>query len=94
MSAPAKPLPSDDEIVGLVQRVLIELVPERAHQFAGLSIDSRVEDLDLDSIAIVQMVGQIEDEIDRAFLPREVAAIRCINDIAVLIRGEAATLAS
>ena len=80
---------SDDDVVQLVRRALSELVPAQAERFARLSFDSKVVDLDVDSVTIIELVGYIEDTVGHVFEPHDVAAVRSIADIARLIRDGA-----
>jgi acyl carrier protein len=80
--------PTDDEIVALIRRALIEVAPHRATQFEQVSLASKLDGLELDSIAIVEMIGFVEDAVGRTFQHREIVAVRSVQDIAELIRKE------
>jgi acyl carrier protein len=78
---------SDQEIIDLIREALLDMHPERAHDFEGITLDTTVQELYIDSISAVEMVGYIEDSIGRSFQIHDVAGVRKLADIAALIRA-------
>lgn len=83
---------TDEELLAVVHRALVDVAPGQAAQFEQLSLSSRIDNLELDSIAIVEMVGIIEGSVGTSFPLDEIAAVGTVQDIVDLIRkgsGEA-----
>ncbi len=77
---------TDEELLAIVHRALVDVAPGHAAQFERLSLSSRIDNLELDSIAIVEMVGIIEDAVGKNFPLDEIAEVRTVQDIVSLIR--------
>lgn len=77
---------TDEELLAIVHRALVDVAPGQAAQFEQLSLSSRIDNLELDSIAIVEMVGIIENTVGNNFPLDEIAAVRTVQDIVDLIR--------
>jgi len=78
---------SDEETIALIQRALAEVAPTRTADFASIQMQTKIEDLSLDSIATMEMVNYIEENIDATFPDEELAKVQRIGDLAGLIRG-------
>ena len=78
---------SDQEIIDLIREALLDMHPERAHEFEGITLDTTVQELYIDSISAVEMVGYIEGSIGCSFQSQGVAGVRKLADIAALIRA-------
>ena len=76
----------DHEILRLIQDTLCEIAPDRADHFRGLTLESEVTRLGIDSIATLEMVGRIEDRLIRTFDEHELARVKKLGDLATLIR--------
>ena len=74
----------------LIQAALFEVAPKRKTEFANLDLQARFSDLALDSIAIMEMVGFIEDRLEHTFTEDELARVKTVDDLARLIRAAAA----
>lgn len=77
---------TDAEILALIKEALFEVAPKR--EFGELSMDQTIEDLALDSIATMEMVGFLEDRVDATFPDEELAKVHAIRDLAALVRGK------
>lgn len=77
---------NDQEILELIKEALFEVAPNK--EFDDLAMDSTIEDLNLDSIATMEMVGYLEDKVDSTFPDEELAKVHAIKDLAALVRGK------
>lgn len=77
----------DPEILTLIQAALAEVAPTRTADFADLQMETKIEALGLDSIATMEMVNYIEEQVDDSFPDEELAKVQRIGDLAGLIRG-------
>jgi len=72
---------------------LLELFREAAYQvdqreLDGLSLDTRITDLGVDSVALLEIFGYVEEELD-VYLPQEeLAQVRTLRDLGTLIARE------
>lgn len=78
---------TDQEVLSLIKEALAQVAPTRKEQFANLSMDARIDDLGLDSIATMEMVGAIEDKIETTFEEAELAKVHKIADLAKLVKA-------
>ncbi len=78
---------NNDEIIALIKEALAEVAPTRTSDFAAIQMDTKIEDLGLDSIATMEMVNAIEERVDSTFPDEELAKVQRIGDLAGLIRG-------
>ena len=80
---------TDETILGLIQEALFEVAPNRAEQFKGVTMDTTIESLSLDSIATMEMVGFLEDKVETAFPDEKLATVTTLSDLADLVRENA-----
>ncbi len=82
---------SDAEIIGIIQEALADVAPNRVGEFDGITVETTIESLGLDSIATMEMVGFLEEKVDTTFPDEELTAVTTIGHLANLIRtGKAA----
>ena len=78
---------TQDEIIAIIQEALAEVAPTRTADFAAIQMETKIEDLGLDSIATMEMVNSIEERVDATVPDDELAKVQRIGDLAGLIRG-------
>jgi acyl carrier protein len=69
----------------MIVEALFEVAPNK--KFGEITLDSTIEDLHLDSIAIMEMVGVLEDRVDATFPDEDLAKVHALKDLAALVRG-------
>lgn len=77
---------TDSEILELLTAGLRSVAPERNQDFAELSLSRSISDLGLDSIAAMELVAYIEEQIDTTFPDEDLAGVHTLEDLAVLVR--------
>jgi acyl carrier protein len=77
---------NDDQVLGLVKEALFEVAPNRKADFDKISLENTIEDLSLDSIATMEMVGFLEDRTEKTFPDEELAKVNTIRDLASLVQ--------
>ena len=82
---------TDEQILSLIQTALCQAAPKRASDFEHLTLDKKLDALGLDSIAIMEMVGFVEEHLDVTFNDEELTEVEYIHDLARLIRKHATT---
>ena len=82
---------TDDQIIELIRNALCQAAPKKAADFANLSLDQKLDSLGLDSIAIMEMVGFVEEHLDVTFDDEELTDVEHISDLANLIRNQGAS---
>jgi len=73
------------EILTLIKSALAEVAPKRASEFDGVSLDTTIESLGLDSIATMEMVGILEESADTTFPDEDLTNVSSLGDLAGLI---------
>jgi len=76
---------TDQQILAMIREALFEVAPNK--QFGEITLDSTIQDLHLDSIAIMEMVGFLEDQVDTTFPDEDLAKVQALKDLAALMRG-------
>ena len=77
---------TDEQIIALIREGLHEVVPERDADFEELALSQSIEDLSLDSIATMELIGFLEDQTDQTFPDEELPQVDKLSDIASLVR--------
>ena len=80
---------TDEKVLSLIREALFDVAPNRKEEFANIAISTTNEDLALDSIATMEMVGFLEDKTDMTFPDEELATVQSLTDLARLIRAAA-----
>lgn len=74
---------TDEELLSLFAEAAWE-VDQR--EFEGLSLDTRIAELGVDSVALLEIFGFVEEELD-VYLPQEdLAQVKTLRDLSALIR--------
>ncbi|HHO50984.1 MAG TPA: acyl carrier protein [Deltaproteobacteria bacterium] len=77
----------NEEIITLIKAALAEVAPTRTADFESIAMETQIEALGLDSIATMEMVNFIEEQVNNTFPDEELAKVQKIGDLAGLIRG-------
>jgi acyl carrier protein len=80
---------NDTEVLTIIRTALGEVAPTRKEEFAKATLDTKIEDLALDSIATMEMVSAIEDRLETTFEEAELARVQKLADLAKLMRASA-----
>ncbi len=84
---------TDDEIIALLKKALAEVAPGRTADFDKITLEATIDDLDLDSISTMEMVGYLEEQVDALFPDEELAKVKKLADLAALMRGSRVNVA-
>ena len=77
---------NDAEILDLLKKALLEVAPDRASEFNDVQMSNTIEDLQLDSIALMEMVGFLEDTLDVTFPDEALPTVNTLADLGALVR--------
>lgn len=77
---------NDTEIISLIQEALADVAPNRTAEFADITNATTIESLGLDSIATMEMVGFLEERVDKTFPDEELTQVTAVSHLANLIR--------
>ncbi|TNE85926.1 MAG: acyl carrier protein [Deltaproteobacteria bacterium] len=80
---------TDEKVLSLIKEALFDVAPSRKEEFEDIQISTTIEDLALDSIATMEMVGFLEDKTDMTFPDEELAKVQSLDDLAKMIRAAA-----
>jgi acyl carrier protein len=80
---------TDEKVLSLIKEALFDVAPSRKEEFEDIEIATTIEDLALDSIATMEMVGFLEDKTDKTFPDEELAKVQSLSDLAKMIRAAA-----
>jgi len=77
---------NDAEVLALIRNALNDVVPDRAADWASIELSQTIEELGLDSISTMEMVGQLEDATGATFPDEELPKVNSLGDLATLVR--------
>lgn len=80
---------NDEKVLTLIKEALFDVAPNRKEEFEDIQISTTIEDLALDSIATMEMVGFLEDKTDMTFPDEDLAKVQSLSDLAKMIRATA-----
>jgi len=80
---------SDGEVVQLIRGALVKVRPDLAREFEAIDIETRFEDLPLDSIDNLQMITFLEDHLGFLFQEEDFGTIETVRDVKALIEKRA-----
>jgi acyl carrier protein len=77
---------TDAQIIDLIRAGLNDVAPDRSGDFENLSLSQSIDDLSLDSIATMELIGFLEDETSQTFPDEDLPKVDKLSDIASLMR--------
>ena len=78
-----------DAALKLIREALEEVAPHQSDLIAKLTPETEIKDLGVDSIRIMEMVGNIEDRLGWTFAEDMLATSKTIGHVIVLIQTTA-----
>jgi acyl carrier protein len=76
----------DDELTALFTRGIAQVAPDKSAVVGEISLEGRISDLGLDSIATMELVAYIEEQVGRRFHDDDIARVVTFADLTELIR--------
>ena len=77
---------NDAESLALIKTALTKIEPKRAADFVDLTMRSEIDALGLDSLAIMETIGYLEDHLETTFSDDEMAKVETVGDLATMAR--------
>ena len=77
---------TEQKIIAMLKEALAYATPERKDLIRVMTLDSRLSDLGVESIAALEMAGYLEDKLGVQFPDDELASIQSIRGLANLVR--------
>jgi len=78
---------NDQELIALFKEALDDVVPGKAGQWNHIDLTTAIEDLSVDSVTFMELVGFVEDKTGKVFADDELARLQTFGDLAGLIRA-------
>lgn len=72
----------DEALLALLTRGALDVAGRRLD---GLTMDTRLGEMGLDSVGVLEMVGFVEQELDLRFNDDEILRLATVRDVAALI---------
>jgi acyl carrier protein len=72
----------DEELYSLLSRAALAVTGRRLD---GLDMATRLADLGIDSVSVLEMIGFVEDELGLRFPDDEIARVETVRDVAALV---------
>lgn len=76
---------NDQEMLGLFKQALDDVVPGKSGQWDHVTLDTTIDDLSVDSVTFMELVGFVEDKTGKVFPDNELANLTSFRDLASLI---------
>ena len=77
-----------EDLLSMIKESLFEVAPTRRSEFESVELSTAISELKLDSIAVMEMVGCLEDRIDITFPDEELNQVKSLGDLANLALRE------
>lgn len=74
---------TDDQIIEALQGAAQSVV---GHRIESMTIESKLSDLGVDSIGVLEMLGEVEKTMEIEFNDAEMAAVVSVRDFVTLVR--------
>lgn len=74
---------TDDEIIEILQDAAQSIV---GHRIEGMTIESQLSDLGVDSVGILEMLGEVEAKMTVEFNDSAMGAVVSVRDFVALVR--------
>jgi len=71
----------DQELIQLIRNSLGEVAPKKKALFETITPNTRIDSLGLDSIAIMEMIGYVEENLDLVFDDEGLADVETIGNL-------------
>jgi acyl carrier protein len=76
---------TDSEIMALVNEAVVQALPERADDVASMSINAKLADVGIESIAALEIAAFLEERLGKQFPDDELACITDLHAFAELV---------
>lgn len=76
-----------EQAVALIKDALAEVAPEKAAEFDGVALETKIRDLGIDSVAAMEMVGAVEERLSVTFPDEDLAQLSRFSDLVDLIKA-------
>lgn len=77
---------TDTEMLALFRDALHAVAPARAEAFQDLTLETPIKELNLDSVVLMELVGEVEERVQVSFPDDELAQLSSFGDLARLVR--------
>ena len=78
---------SNDEILALIKRAVDDVAPGKVDSLNAATLNVSIRELGIDSVASMEMVSVVEEEIGVTFPDDELAGINTLADLVNLVRN-------
>jgi acyl carrier protein len=79
---------TDEQILVTLRKAVLGVAPQLEGKLDHITLDARIDGLGLDSVATMEMVGSLEDEVNVVFPDEELAKVTHLAHLAALMRGQ------
>lgn len=77
---------TDSEITALLATALDEVAPGRSDRLRTEGLGLTLRELEIDSVAAMEIVGVLEEELDLTIPEDELVDVRALSDLAAIVR--------
>ncbi len=76
---------NETELLSVLKTALDDVVPGRRGQWDNITLDTTIEELSVDSVAFMELVGVVEEHTGKVFPDDELAKLQNFRDLAALV---------
>ena len=76
---------SEPELLSLYREALAEVIPGRSGDWEKVTLDTSFEDLSMDSVTFMELVGSVEERTGKTFPDDQLAQLSTFRDLSALI---------
>lgn len=78
---------TDAQILDVMKRALHDVEPDRDDDWSRITLDVAIDQLELDSVKTLEMIGFLEEETGAVFEDDQLSVVRTLRDLATLIQA-------
>lgn len=77
---------NEEQLLGLFREALDNVVPGKSGQWDHITLDTTIEDLSVDSVTFMELVGEVEEKTGKVLADDQLASLGNFRDLAQLIK--------
>lgn len=78
---------TQQEILSMIQKAIDEVAPGKVSKIDDSNINTSIRDLGIDSVASMEMISMVEEELETNFPDDDLAGVNTLNDLLKLVQA-------
>ncbi len=78
---------TEKDMLGLFREALDDVVPGKSGQWNHITLETSIDELSVDSVTFMELVGFVEDKTGKVFADDQLAKLTNFQDLALLLHN-------